>query len=349
MSLISNEVALKKLICKCSFLSFLLVCLFVFSSSFSFFQLFRFPLIWLMLRFKLKMNFHRGIAQTVCDVEYVTEPIRSLELRGFQPSTRRDQSGQKKMEITWNYMRDMLEKVKDTFSASLSRVFALVSILLYAMLLYVAICCYLFYLFIPERTRHDTKNSLKELATSFFSEILREKVKDTQVHEINWFTFWTAGTKLRNTSPDHFHHDVLGCLIEGTYLLRVAFTLRNATCSSNRMDTQPGTKFEKGESFILPTLLLQAQGQWSLRGWHDTCTPVCNFSRKNEWHYALLNPHLTDHDSTAGIKITRDSLLYVKSSHWWLGIWCICEHAAGSGSYSDKTLYGMRSIGTKKT
>jgi hypothetical protein len=53
-----------------------------------------------MLRFKLKMNFHRGIAQTVCDVEYVTEPIRSLELRGFQPSTRRDQSGQKKMEIT---------------------------------------------------------------------------------------------------------------------------------------------------------------------------------------------------------------------------------------------------------
>jgi len=86
-------------------------------------------------------------------------------------------------------MRDMLEKVKDTFSASLSRVFALVSILLYAMLLYVAICCYLFYLFIPERTRHDTKNSLKELATSFFSEILREKVKDTQVHEINWFTF----------------------------------------------------------------------------------------------------------------------------------------------------------------
>lgn len=165
MSLISNEVALKKLICKCSFLSFLLVCLFVFSSSFSFFQLFRFPLIWLMLRFKLKMNFHRGIAQTVCDVEYVTEPIRSLELRGFQPSTRRDQSGQKKMEITWNYMRDMLEKVKDTFSASLSRVFALVSILLYAMLLYVAICCYLFYLFypwkkspryqkLPERTRH---------------------------------------------------------------------------------------------------------------------------------------------------------------------------------------------------
>jgi len=54
------------------------------------------------------------------------------------------------------------------------------------MLLYVAI---FFIFFIPERTRHDTKNSLKELATSFFSEILREKVKDTQVHEINWFTF----------------------------------------------------------------------------------------------------------------------------------------------------------------
>lgn len=152
MSLISNEVALKKLICECSFLSFLLVCLFGFYSSFSFFQLFRFPLIWLMLRFKLKMNFHRGIPQTVCDVEYVTEPIRSLKLRGFQPSTRPRSKWPKE---NGNYMK-LHERYAGKGEGHVFRVpFSCLRVSFYIAICYVAICCYLFYLFL----------SLKELAT----------------------------------------------------------------------------------------------------------------------------------------------------------------------------------------
>lgn len=165
MSLISNEVALKKLICKCSFLSFLLVCLFVVSSSFSFFQLFRFPLIWLMLRFKLKMNFHRGIPQTVCDVEYVTEPIRSLKLRGFQPSTRPRSKWPKE---NGNYMK-LHERYAGKGEGHVFRVpFSCLRVSFYIAICYVAICCYMLLSFLsfypwknspryqklPERTRH---------------------------------------------------------------------------------------------------------------------------------------------------------------------------------------------------
>jgi len=114
-------------------------------------------------------------------------------------------------------MRDMLERRKDTFSASLSRVFALGSILLYDMLLYVNI----FYYMILYVT--ICYNMLLYVTICYYVylfylfEILGEKVKDTQVHDINWLTVWTAGTKLRSMSPDHFHHDVLGWLIEGIY------------------------------------------------------------------------------------------------------------------------------------
>jgi len=111
------------------------------------FSLFRFPssngfsfsLIWLVLRFRSTMNFHRGIAQTVCDVEYVTELIRSLELRGFQPSTRPRSKWQKEGWIL-HVIREICWKgeghfVRDPFSC--------LRVSFYSAIFYVAICCYL--------------------------------------------------------------------------------------------------------------------------------------------------------------------------------------------------------------
>ena len=83
------------------------------------------------------MNFHRGIAQTVCDVEYVTELIRSLELRGFQPSTRPRSMWAKER---WKLNERYAGKAK----GHIFRVpFSCLRVSFYSAIFYVAICCYL--------------------------------------------------------------------------------------------------------------------------------------------------------------------------------------------------------------